>query len=288
MQKHIHQRSIALLKRSIFSLIVWTFALTGGAVMCRGQITVVQLSDTHIAEQHSPHAADNLRKAVSMINALHPDAVVVTGDIGENVAAWQVARSILKGLTVPLFYAPGNHDVHTHNVGTYRNVFGPDYYRFDVRGVIFLVVNSQLLGNYDNFNATSPPPLPADTAAESAKMLSWLSGQAASIPKGATVIGVQHIPLFRAGGFPDSKPYWVVNDPYRSRELALLQKMGVKHMLVGHWHIGKVFSAGGITFHDGPATSWLPLGGFLGFAVHTISSSGDVSTRFVALPGAKP
>jgi 3',5'-cyclic AMP phosphodiesterase CpdA len=288
MQKHIRQWSIALLKRSIFSLVVWTFALTASAVMCCGQITIVQLSDTHIAEQHSPHAADNLRHAVQMINALHPDAVVVTGDIGENVAAWQVARTILKGLTVPLFYAPGNHDVHTHNVGTYRKVFGPDYYRFDVRGVIFLVVDSQLLGNYDNFNATSPPALPADTAAESAKMLSWLSGQAASIPHGATVIAVQHIPLFRAGGFPDAKPYWVVNEPYRSRELASLQKMGVKHMLVGHWHIGKVFSAGGITFHDGPATSWLPQGGFLGFAVHTISSTGEVNTRFVALPGARP
>lgn len=277
-----------LLRRVAFFLVVWTFTLTLPAVMCRGQITIVQLSDVHIAEPHSPHAAENLRQAVAMINALHPDAVVVSGDVGESVMAWQVARSILKGLRVPLYYAPGNHDVHAHNVATYRKVFGPDYYRFDVRGVIFLVIDSQLLGNYDSFNGTSLPPLPPDTQAESAKMLSWLTNQAASIPHGATVIGIQHIPLFRDGSFPSTKPFWVVNDPYRSRELALLEKMGVKHMLVGHWHNFRVFSSNGITFHVGAATSWLPIGGRLGFAVHTISLTGDVKSQFVALPGARP
>jgi 3',5'-cyclic-AMP phosphodiesterase len=274
------------LGRTTLFLPIWILALVFPAV-CHGQVTIVQLSDTHIASQHAPHAAANLRKAVSMINALHPDAVVVTGDIGETVGAWQIARSILKGLTVPVFYAPGNHDVHLHNVGQYRSVFGPDYYRFDVRGVIFIVVDSQLLGNFDTFTGLTPPPLPPDTLAEGSKMLSWMSGQVALIPKGATVIAVQHVPLFRNGGFPDAKPYWVVNDPFRSRELAILEKMGVKHMLVGHWHNFRVFTVNGITFHDGAATSWLPLGGHLGFAVHTISG-GNVSSHFVALPNAVP
>jgi hypothetical protein len=144
-----------------------------------------------------------------------------------------------------------------------------------------------LLGNFDNFDAASPPPLPSDTLAESNKMLSWLTDQAGSIPKGATVVAVQHIPPFRNGSFPDSKPYWILNDPYRSLEMAILQKMGVKHMLVGHWHNYRVFTSDGITFHEGPATSWLPFGGQLGFAVHTISA-GNVSSRFVVIPGAVP
>src|SRR5262249_42890050 len=253
----------------VLVFLLWTLILGVSAAASQAQVTIVQLSDTHIAEPHSPHAADNLRKAVSMINALHPDAVVVTGDIGENAMAWQIARSILKGLRVPLFYVPGNHDVHLHNVAQYRKVFGPDYYRFDVRGIVFVVIDSQLLGNYENVNNNPLPPLPADTLAEGAKMLSWLSGQGASIPPGATVIAVQHIPLYRNGGFPDGRPYWIINDPFRARELASLQKMGVKHMLVGHWHKFQVFTANGITFHMGAATSWLPFGGTLGFSVHT-------------------
>jgi len=267
-------------------LLLWAFVFSISTGVCRAQVTIVQLSDTHIGISQAPHAAQNLRQAVTMINALHPDAVVLSGDVGENPTAWQIAKNILKGLKVPLFYAPGNHDVHLHNVNQYRAAFGPDYYRFDVRGVVFLVIDSQLLEVVEGANAGSTN-LPPDTLAEANKMLAWLSGQVASV-HGATVIPVQHIPLFRDNGFPSSKPYWVINEPYRSRELALFAKMGVKHMLVGHWHNYRVYSNSGITYHVGAATSYLPVGGTLGFAVHTISPSGSVTSHFVALPGAKP
>jgi hypothetical protein len=102
------------------------------------------------------------------------------------------------------------------------------------------------------------------------------------------VIGVQHIPVFQDGGFPDPKPYWVVNDPYRSREMKALRQLGIKHMLVGHWHNGRIFERDGITWHVAPASSWLPWGGELGFAMHTISADGDVHTEFVGLSGATP
>jgi 3',5'-cyclic-AMP phosphodiesterase len=286
MQKHVYPHAHALLTTAPLYLALWIVTLMVLPLAGMGQVTIVQLSDTHIGLSTAPHAAKNLNQAVQMINAIHPDAVIVSGDIGENPTDWNLARSILSHLVVPVFYAPGNHDVHTHNVSQYRAVFGPDYYRFDVRGVTFLVIDSQLLGNFDNFNATSPPPLPADTQAESNKMLAWLSAQASSAH--GVVIGIQHIPAFRDGGFPDSHPYWVINEPYRSKEMALLQKMGIKDMLVGHWHKFLVFSADGITWHVGAATSWLPLGGHLGFEVHKISGSGSISTEFVALPGATP
>ena len=248
------------------------------------QVVIAQISDSHIGEHHSPHAAENLRRAVEMINHRHPDAVVLSGDIGESTENWEIARRILKGLKAPLYYVPGNHDVHSRDVDRYRSAFGKDYYAFEVKGVRFLVIDSQLLGNFDNFNARSPQPLPPETEAESRRMLDWLQKQ----PKGGIVIGVQHIPVFRDGNFPpDSKPYWVITDPYRSREMDILHKLGVRHMLVGHWHNGRVFEHDGITWHVAPATSWLPWGGELGFAIHTISKDGDIKTEFVAL-GAEP
>src|SRR5438128_11132356 len=90
------------------------------------QVTVAQISDTHIGDKHAPRAAENLRKAAEMINARHPDAVILSGDIGENPQAWDEAKSILK-LKVPLYYAPGNHDVHSNDVDRYRRAFGKDY-----------------------------------------------------------------------------------------------------------------------------------------------------------------
>jgi 3',5'-cyclic AMP phosphodiesterase CpdA len=293
----------------------------------RAQVTIAQISDTHLGESHSPHAFDNLRRAVDMVNARHPDAVIVSGDIGENYDEWLLARGILKWLHAPVYYAPGNHDVHSNDVEKYREVFGPDYYRFQVKGITFLVIDSQLLGNFDQFDAQSPQAMPPQTEAESQKMLFWLSRQAPGSnggdrgkrhwwnrganrddrpPQrdddddrrssggdnddrdargGNIVIGIQHIPAERGDNLPpDPKPYWVINEPYRSREMDILRRLRVRHMLVGHWHVGNVFERDGITWHVAPSTSrLLPWSGQLGFAMHTISRDGDVRTEFVPL-----
>jgi 3',5'-cyclic-AMP phosphodiesterase len=253
---------------------------------CAAQVTIAQISDTHLGEPRAPHAEENLRKTVEMVNARHPDAVVLTGDIGENQQEWDRAKNILESLHAPLYYVPGNHDVHTHDVAKYRAEFGDDYYPFHVKNVEFLVIDSQLLGNYEQYEASTPPPLPEDTAEESKKMMAWLRSQIGKQKN--PLIGIQHIPAFRDGGFPDPKPYWVISEPYRSQEVDVLRQLGVKHMLVGHWHNGRVFDQEGITWHVAPATSWLPWGGQLGFAMHRISADGEVSTEFVYLPDAQP
>jgi 3',5'-cyclic AMP phosphodiesterase CpdA len=279
--------SVPTLLRGVVFLCVMLLVLAATSV---AQVTIAQISDTHIGEKRAPHAADNLKLAVQMINDRHPDAVILSGDIGENPEAWEKAKSILKHLKPPLYYAPGNHDVHSNDVDRYRGVFGKDYYTFRVKDVEFVVIDSQLLGNFDSYDARKPQPLPPQTEEESERMLEWLAHvrDEDDTRTARTIIGIQHIPVFHDRGFPDPKPYWVINDPYRSREMKLLHQLGIKHMLVGHWHNGRVFEREGITWHVAPATSWLPWGGELGFAMHTISPDGGVHTEFVALPGATP
>jgi hypothetical protein len=46
--------------------------------------------------------------------------------------------------------------------------------------------------------------------------------------------------------------------------MAQVTKIGVKYMLMGHWHNFRVFLSHGITWHEGASTSWLPFGGQLG------------------------
>jgi len=292
--------------------LLFCLAVSGFSATALAQVTIAQISDTHLGDKHAPHAADNLRHAVRMINDLHPDAVILSGDIGENPEKWEEARSILKGLHASLYYAPGNHDVHSSDVERYRSVFGKDYYSFRVKDVTFVVIDSQLLGNFDKYDAKEPPPLPAQTEEESEQMLTWLATMAGKNggdrkshgnpdakserdrdrerdrDSGGITIGVQHIPVFHDGRFPDPKPYWVVSEPHRSKEMTLLHQLGIKDMLVGHWHNGRVFEREGITWHVAPSTSWLPWGGELGFAMHTITPDGHVRTELVALPGATP
>ncbi len=267
-----------------------------GGTPAAAQVTVAQISDTHLGDKHAPHAAENLRRAVEMINDRRPDAVILSGDIGENPKEWDQAKSILAKLKPPLYYVPGNHDVHSNDVDRYRKAFGKDYYVFEVKNVKFVVIDSQLLGNYDVFGAREPEPLPRKTEEESETMLAWLtalpgddkSERREEHRERGVVIGVQHIPIFHDGDFPDPKPYWVVGEPYRSRELKVLRQAGIKHMLVGHWHNGRVFEREGITWHVAPSTSWLPWGGELGFAMHTIAANGEVRTEFVSLQDATP
>ncbi len=252
-----------------------------------GDVSIVQISDTHLGEKHSTNATSNLQKAVEMIKARHPEAVIVSGDIGEKPENREQVKTILKGLAAPVYYVPGNHEFGGINgLKQYRKQFGPDYYRFQVKNIEVLALDSQLLGNYNDFNSKTAPPLSQEMEVESQKMLSWMSEQAEPT-KGKVVIAVQHIPLFRDNNFPDAKPYWTVNEPYAQRETELFHELGIKHLLAGHWHIGRVFDKEGITIHVAPALSWLPLGGQLGFANHTITADGNVHTEFIPLPETK-
>ncbi len=251
----------------------------------RADVTIAQISDTHLGEKHSPEAADHLRKAVELINARRPDAVIVSGDIGERKENREQAKTILKALLAPVYYVPGNHEFSdTNGLENYRKQFGPDYYRFEVKNIEVLAIDSQLLGNYKYFEARTNSPLSAGMEAESQKMFAWLAEQEAKT-KGKVTIAVQHIPLFRDNDFPDNKPYWTVNAPYARQETDILRQLGIKHLLAGHWHNGRVFEHDGITVHVAPATSWLPMGGQLGFAMHIINAAGEVHTEFVPLAG---
>jgi 3',5'-cyclic AMP phosphodiesterase CpdA len=261
-------------------------AIPLSAAPSSNDVTIAQISDTHLGEKHSPDAADNLRKSVEMINARHPDVVIVSGDIGERPENREQVKTILKNLTAPVYYVPGNHEFSDiKGLIHYRKQFGPDYYRFQIKNVEVLALDTQLLGNYSSFDSKTAPPLSPEMEAESKKMLAWMDEQVGPT-KGKVVIAVQHIPLFRDNNFPDAKPYWIVNEPYARRETNLFHELGIKHLLAGHWHNGRVFEKNGITIHVAPALSWLPLGGQLGFAVHTITADGDVRTEFVPLSDA--
>ena len=280
------------------------------------QVRIAQLSDLHIGLAKAPQAAENLRKAVKIINDRGVDAVVVTGDIGEKPSDWDEARDILGKLQAPVYYVPGNHDVHSNDVDRYRKVFGDDFYRVRVKNVVIYAFDSEAFGNYDSYEAARVAlPQASDEAHQNAtRMMQWMEESAEQpIPGGhdhdkddkdknprpdhdraadhdrdhddhVVVIGMQHVPIARHGNFPpDARPYWFIPEQYRDREVELLKKLGIHDMLVGHWHHRDEFEYGGIRWHVGSATSWLTWGGELGFDIHTIDPDGKVKSEFISL-----
>jgi DNA repair exonuclease SbcCD nuclease subunit len=272
------------------------------------QVRIAQLTDLHIGLARAPHAADTLREAVKIINDRGVDAVVVTGDVGENPGDWEIAREILGHLKAPVYYIPGNHDIHSNDFDRYRKVFGDDFYRVRVKNVVIYALDSEVFGNYDSYDAAKVAlPPPSEEARENGtRMMHWLQesvehpvpeergdrDKARKHAKGndrerddhVVVIGMQHIPPVRHGNFPpDPRPYWTVPEPYRSQEIALLKKLGIHDMLVGHWHHRDEFEHAGIEWHVGAPTSWLTWGGQLGFDIHTITPDGKLTSEFIPL-----
>lgn len=288
---------LGLVALVLSALISWSFADPQKAD--KGQktaglepVVIAQISDTHLGLKRAPDAADNLRKVVQMVNDRKPDAVIVTGDLGERPEAWDEARNILRGLKAKMFVIPGNHDVNQKNLDSWRSAWGKDYDEFHVKYVTIFGLDSQLMGNYDDFHARDPQPLSAQNTAEAKKMFDWLAKEIEDEKRerdSTVIFAMQHVPNSRAdgGSFPnDPKPYWTTQEPYRSQALDLLHRMGVKHMFVGHWHKGMVYKADDLTYHVAPATSWSDWDKHLGFAMHTVTPDGDVKTEFVNLAGA--
>jgi len=256
-------------------LILFSFSRTPGAQVAR----VAHLSDLHIGLTSHPGTEQRLKQAIDLIRPRHVDAVVVTGDIGDKFEeSWKSVQSLLASLNVPVYYVPGNHDDTAKTASRYTAVMGKNYYTFQVKGIHFVALDSQLLGNFSDVQSTIPLEIGDQDKPAAERMLAWLDGLGFSGP----VIAVQHVPPDRPSPktSPDEKPYWILHDPWRSRELDALRKLGVKDILAGHWHQGTIYEADGFTIHVAPATSWSPKSR-LGFAVHSISREGKVTTEFV-------
>ncbi|MHC4682137.1 MAG: metallophosphoesterase, partial [Planctomycetota bacterium] len=113
--------------------------------------TFVQVADPQLGWGYGyANDLNSFKQAVSHINGLKPDLVVICGDMVDSfndssVADFQQAQ---EGLTMPSYCAPGNHDVgnspSVSSLERYRQAFGDDYFSFEHKGYTFVIVNSCL------------------------------------------------------------------------------------------------------------------------------------------------
>jgi len=122
--------------------------------------TFIQIADFHIGDPRG--LAENPKetigwkaahKIIEEINLLHPDFVIITGDLTFGQAypfeyshEYRLCYDILQEFQVPTYLAPGNHDgyIQTFQDGLkfWQYYFGPLYYSFDYGNNHFLSLNS--------------------------------------------------------------------------------------------------------------------------------------------------
>ena len=266
-----------------YFLAICTAACLSGCVatrpVARDEFMFVQMCDTQLGMGGYEHDVETFRLAVKQINMLKPDFVVICGDLintTEDDQAFADFNAIKADFEMPCCCVAGNHDVGnfptTELLKRYRALVGKDYYAFDHKGHVFVVVNTQLWK--------------APVAGESARHDAWFEKtlQAAS-ERGAPVFVVGHYPLYVAE--PD-EPEEYFNLPVEKRRelLALFERHGVVAILSGHVHRNIVDTYRGIQFVSSATTSRNFDGAPMGFRVWRIGKTRPYAHEFLAVRGA--
>ncbi|NQZ96701.1 MAG: metallophosphoesterase [Myxococcales bacterium] len=106
-----------------------------------------------VTDRTGEHRDHVFRDAMPKVNLLDPAFVLSVGDLIEGYtddeadldAEWDEFEGFIEQLGMPFFYVPGNHDM-SNRVMTekWQERFGPSYYHFRYKDVLFVLLNSEL------------------------------------------------------------------------------------------------------------------------------------------------
>ena len=120
-----------------------------------------------------------------------------TEDQAQLDAEWDQIEGFVEQLEVPFFYVAGNHDMNNAVMAeTWRVRFGPSYYRFVYKNVLFLVLNSELFG------MVSDPDKPVPGPWTQAEQLAFVERTLREVPDPRWTIVLVHQPLWDYSGGP--------------------------------------------------------------------------------------
>lgn len=108
-----------------------------------------------VTDRTGSHRPGVFSGAMPKVNLLAPAFVVSVGDLIEGYTEdqarldreWDEIEDFVGRLDAPFFYTAGNHDMNNAVMAeTWQRRFGPSFYHFEYKGVLFLVLNSELFG----------------------------------------------------------------------------------------------------------------------------------------------
>ena len=145
------------------------------------------------------------QSAIPKVNLLQPAFVVSVGDLIEGYTEdqaqldreWDEFEGFVADLDAPFFYAAGNHDMNNAVMAdAWRTRFGPSYYHFVYKDVLFLVLNSELFG------MVTEPETPVPGPWTQAEQLAFIERTLAEHPAPRWTIVLVHQPLWDYSGGP--------------------------------------------------------------------------------------
>jgi len=224
--------------------------LRPGATMPTGDLTFVQISDSHIgfSKEANKDVVSTLQAAVHKINAQpnRPAFMLHTGDLSHlsRPEEFDTLDQVLKGVkTNRVFSVPGEHDVLNDNGKLYlerygKGTHGGGWYSFDQKGVHFIG-----LVNVLNLKAGGLGSLGSE-------QIAWLEKDVKALRSSTPIVVFAHIPLWTV------YPQWGWGTQDSAQALSYLKRFGSVTVLNGHIHQTLQKVEGNISFHTAMSTAF--------------------------------
>jgi len=208
----------------------------------------VQLTDTHWGARDG---VTQTRQAVAMINALPVaiEFVVVTGDVFSDSIRRDDVRedglAAMKGLKVPVYYVPGNHDLpqtdRARTAGLFEKYFGPLSQKVEIGGVTCLFLNTEMMEG----EKRSPGEVERD----------WVEAELGSGSAGKTALLFMHRPPVRdLMNGSDGAVSW--DELYDTRwKDVFIRHPEIKAVFAGHFHRDVMCWIGAVPVYVSPAVA---------------------------------
>ena len=168
--------------------------------------------------------------AVTAINKLNPDFVVITGDFVHNQNSLEQINEF-KRITskidklIPVYYSPGNHDIgqvpDKKSLKKYKKNYGSDQFSFENKGSQFIGFNTSYLKAKQN----KPEQ----------KQYKWLTKKLEKSGEGAHTIVFCHYPFYNKT-IDEPEKYSNLGIEYREKYLSLFDEYSVDAVFTGHYH----------------------------------------------------
>ena len=223
------------------------------------------ISDSHLFARGMTHRfAVAVLKAVEDVNALdpQPDFVLYGGDLAQLGRAdeLELGRQLLSGLKAPVKMMVGEHDWYLDMGAKWREMFGPDVYSFDHKGVHFVVLNSVVEEDFWTAKGYTPEErmnivAGLDDARQSRfevgeEQRDWLAKDLAEVDKKTPVVVFSHSPLYK---YYEPWNFWTKD---AEQVQALLFPFETVTVIHGHTHQLLTNRIENISFHGMLSTAW--------------------------------
>ncbi|MHC4503256.1 MAG: metallophosphoesterase family protein [Planctomycetota bacterium] len=223
------------------------------------------ISDTHLYDRGMDHRfARAVIKAVEDVNALdpQPDFVLFGGDLAQlgKPGELDLGKQLLGEIRAPVRMIVGEHDWYLDMGEKWLDMFGPDHYSFDYKGIHFVALNSVVEKDFWTAKGYTPEERMAIVSGLDDNRQSpfevgegqrdWLRNDLAKVDKSTPIVVFSHSPLYKL-----YKPWNFWTDDAEEVQ-ALLKPFETVTVIHGHTHPLLTNRIGNIDFHGVLSTAW--------------------------------